>query len=230
MIILGSVGVISAIFTWATVDLPSDLADHLSIYQYYLLPLGAVFMLIYGIWLLRQQKEDTSVTPLPEKFDEQIDASIRLTSREYIKGNFELLAAVRPQFLIFYPMGILAGLLSPLFTADRTYFIISIVSSIILPYIFYRAYVRNFKASKVLQQELFYTFTRQHVNIKSETLSSQNAWTNIQRVIETRDFFFLFTNANVANIIPKHNLKSEADLQALRAIICSYPFPKKLKK
>lgn len=229
-IVIGSIGILSWFLSLVPGQFPSAQSTSFRIYTDYLMPIISVLMISYGIWLLRRQQEDTSTTPLPDDFTRQIEAGVKLTSKEYINGNIVLLYDMRPQILVFYPIAVLAGLLSPLFTSDYTYLPISLGFCIFYPYIFYRAYVRGFHSSKVFQQELFYTITRETISVKSETLSSQNAWSNIQRVIETKDFFFLFTSATVASIIPKHNLKTEADLVTLRTIIRSYPFPKKLLK
>lgn len=226
-IIMGSCMALSGIASFVLKGTSPELGPSVY-YVAYLYPVFGLTAILWGIFRLRQKKDDTTVTPLPDSFDTTVSFGVRLTSQDYIRCNIALLYARHPQILILYPAGIIIGLLSPLFTSDRTYLIGTLVTCIVLPYLLYRGFTRGFKSSKALQQELLYTITRTNVNVTSETLSSQNSWTNMLRVLETKEFFFLFTSANVANIIPKHNLKSESDLLAFRAIIRSYPFPKKL--
>lgn len=77
---------------------------------------------------------------------------------------------------------------------------------------------RLYKTKQLSDFTVTFIVDKAGVHAKSDRGDSDIPWARIALIKETRNAFYLFLTDNYANVIPKDQLKSPADLETLRAL------------
>lgn len=78
---------------------------------------------------------------------------------------------------------------------------------------------RQFSKLPALQHPIQYTFGEENVTIKTHTAEAVMQWSSFQKAIEARDFFLLFQNVAIANVVMKSGFQNDADLEQFRQML-----------
>ncbi|MCC8407384.1 YcxB family protein [Mucilaginibacter sp. UR6-1] len=101
---------------------------------------------------------------------------------------------------------------------------------ILMPLFIYISSSKTFKSLVALNKPTKYEFLSDRLIIDTAVGHTEMPWENYYKIKELSNWFLLYQNANVANLIPKTNL-SEQDIVGIRYILQNAPVKKKkLKK
>ncbi|SDQ68745.1 YcxB-like protein [Chryseobacterium soldanellicola] len=75
-----------------------------------------------------------------------------------------------------------------------------------------------FYSNKQIQESIVYTFTNENIQIKGETFDGEFTWNTVYKVKEKKDWFLIYQNAQVMNMVPKQYFAKDQILE-LRSII-----------
>lgn len=189
-----------------------------------------LFIFLAGFKLFK--KPNKSTTPLPYDYSDIISLKVNLTFKEYIGSNIALLMGGYSLY-IFSTFGIilLLNLFSSIYAGNLCsygiYILIGMGSFFFWLYYIYR---KNYYSNRSIQEEITYSISKESIHAKSSSVDSINRWSNIFRAVETKGYFFIYTDSINAYIIPKPSFLDSKEIEALRNVIRSYPFEKKLLK
>jgi len=187
--------------------------------------------LIGGLKMIK--KSGTSISPLPPNFSDTIEVDVRLSLNDVIRANSSLFfwrSFVSNPVIILLSIFFLYYFLSQQNILANSYFTYVIIGLLSIPFWLYFAVRKSYTSNKIIQEGVTYTISKDTIKAKNSTIESTNGWSNTFKAIETKSFFFIFTNAATAYIIPKSSFKDHQQIVSLRTIIMSYPFEKKLLK
>ncbi len=97
-------------------------------------------------------------------------------------------------------------------------FCLGIYIVFIRPIFVYRLYRKNFYSTKPLQENITYEFTEEKMKITGESFSSELQMNSLYKIKELNNWFLIYTNRQVANLVPKKNL-TENEVLAIRSIL-----------
>lgn len=97
-----------------------------------------------------------------------------------------------------------------------------------LPFSVYIGTKRTFKTHTLIQEKIIYEFQEESVKITGETFSSEIELKRLYKIHEVKDWFLLYHNNRMMNIIPKP--KNNDEVLALREVLNSIDVKKKLQK
>lgn len=86
-----------------------------------------------------------------------------------------------------------------------------------------------FNSNRNIQESITYTFTEAKIYIQGETFEGDFAWTSVYKVKEKKDWFLIYQNAQVMNMVPKKFFTKE-QVSELRNIIKHNHVKSKLRK
>jgi YcxB-like protein len=78
---------------------------------------------------------------------------------------------------------------------------------------------RRFRSDKSLHEDTCYTFSEDRIDIESATASSRVDWARIDRAVETKSYFYLFTAKRPTYIIPKRCFSVGTQITELQNIL-----------
>jgi len=87
--------------------------------------------------------------------------------------------------------------------------IFGLFTLIVIPGSVYFSAKKNFKTSQRLQEEIQYEFTNDKFKLTGSSFSNEMTWDKTYKIQELQNWFLVYQNRKVANIIPKRNLSSE---------------------
>jgi hypothetical protein len=90
-----------------------------------------------------------------------------------------------------------------------------------IPLIIRWSSARTLRTTPSFQGELEYSITEAGVQIRSSVSLAQLAWATFVKATESKDFFLLFHNRNVASFMPKSAFESAAEQQDFRSLVSS---------
>jgi len=88
-------------------------------------------------------------------------------------------------------------------------FFFGIFTLIGIPCSVYFSAKRNFKASERLQEEIEYELTNEKFKLTGSSFSNEMTWDKTYKIQELKNWFLIYQNRKVANLIPKRNLSLE---------------------
>jgi YcxB-like protein len=162
-----------------------------------------------------------------------INIITRLSVDDYIKVNYHMLYrkwAIKGMtgFGIFF---ILLSLFT-LISGDFSWFlfVFGLFLTVGLRTQVYFAAKRTYKTDGRVSEKIEYLFDKEEITITGESFNSRLTWDKIYSVTENKDWVLIWQNRQIANVIPKRDIK-DGELQALKDIVNSQSGLKnKLKK
>ncbi len=106
--------------------------------------------------------------------------------------------------------------------------VLSIVMLILIPASVYYSATKNYKTHSRLQETITYEIDNEIIQSTGESFNSEMDWSKMHKVLELNDWFLLYQNKMVANLIPKQAIGEQ--LYELREIIKKQNIKYKLKK
>lgn len=85
-----------------------------------------------------------------------------------------------------------------------------------------------FYSNKQIQESIVYTLTGENIQIKGETFDGEFTWNRVYKVKENKEWFLIYQNAQVMNMIPKKYFAKE-QVSELRSIIKNNRVKSKLR-
>lgn len=90
---------------------------------------------------------------------------------------------------------------------------------------------RVYTTTNAVHEPIAYTFSNAGVHVKGKSFESELSWSNMYKIVETKEYFVFYQNNVVANLVPKKSFDSKEQIHALRSLIASQPnLKQKLKK
>lgn len=105
-----------------------------------------------------------------------------------------------------------SGLTPEIFAKGTTpYFqlFFGLFTSIGIPISIYFMAKKNFKTSERLQEEIEYDFTNEKFKLTGNSFSSEMTWDKTYKIQELKNWYLIYQNRKVANLIPKSNLSTD---------------------
>ncbi len=87
----------------------------------------------------------------------------------------------------------------------------------IRPIFVYRLFHKNYYSTKLLQESVTYEFTEEKMKITGESFTSESEISSLYKIEELNNWFLIYTNRQIANLIPKKNL-TENEVLEIRSI------------
>ena len=94
---------------------------------------------------------------------------------------------------------------------------IGIYIAFIRPIFVYRLFHKNYYSTKLLQESVTYEFTEEKMKITGESFTSESEISSLYKIEELNNWFLIYTNRQIANLIPKKNL-TENEVLEIRSI------------
>ena len=155
------------------------------------------------------------------QIDSSINSSLSITIHttlglaEYRKLMF-LLSYSSPLFIYVHLIGI-TMLTVLLFKGEWNWFTLFILFFLLyLPIGVFRSARKLFDSSKMLHEQLSYTFTAESIVAAGQTFNTTIKWESLFKTKETRQWFLLYTNAQAAMVVPKSAFASAEEIGSFR--------------
>ncbi|QEC54927.1 YcxB family protein [Flavisolibacter ginsenosidimutans] len=88
----------------------------------------------------------------------------------------------------------------------------------VIPLITYFAAKRNYRTAARMNEVIEYNFTRDFLDVKGESFSSQLGWNKFYKITKTKNWLLVWQNNRSANIIPMRDVW-ESQLEELKEIL-----------
>lgn len=125
-------------------------------------------------------------------------------------------------FSIMYFVGLIEATETPIFPIA-----FSIVILFVVPISIYFSSKKNYKTHIRLHEEVSYEITDEAIILTGESFNSEMTWDKTYKVVELRNWFLIYQNKIVANIIPKTSVGNNRN--ELREIVRRQKFKSRLK-
>jgi hypothetical protein len=89
----------------------------------------------------------------------------------------------------------------------------------VMPLIIYIGCVRRSKVSSAFLEDSIYTFNREKIEIKAETVSATNNWKYILKCIEREKYFLLMLSARLFYYLPKDGFESAPEIVRFKNLV-----------
>ena len=175
------------------------------------------FPLFHGLKMYNAGKSE--LIPLVEPIDRGkiLRLNVHLSFHEYRK-LIMLLTYKHPVMLFLTLIGLVLVLL-PLFTTTGFTNVSYIgVVLILLPPASWIQARRQYDSNKPLSEKIEYVFTPDNISLTGQTFNTTISWESLYKVKEMRDWFLLYTNRQVAFVIPK-SAWAEEDIAIFRSFV-----------
>jgi hypothetical protein len=176
-----------------------------------------VFPIIWGFRLWRSARRESKHNRQINEVDSgtvvTVDAKVELP--EYRKLIFKMTYA-RPLYIYFHVMGIFVLLLSWSEMPNNWFGLFTTIFILYLPVSVYRAANANYKSTQMLHEVIHYTFTPETITGSGQSFTSTMQWASLYKFKETKDWMILYTNRQVAMLIPKTAFTSAEDMDNFR--------------
>jgi hypothetical protein len=170
--------------------------------------------------VLKRQKTKSASLPPGEAIDPSIIVKVqtKIELPEYRQLLFQLTYS---SSVIIYLHIIAIGMLffSLLNGTGEWYAYAFIIFILYLPVAVYRNANTNYKATKMIHETLSYEFSRESLLVAGETFNSTIQWNSFHKARELKKWFLLYTNKQVAMLIPKRSFTSLAEMDEFRKLI-----------
>ena len=169
---------------------------------------------------IRQGMDDKSGSLLDA--DTVIKLQVKVELPEYRKLNFQL-AYTKPVFLYIHFIAFAMVVLSWPHLRENWFSLFALIFTLYLPIAVYRSSNSNYKATKMLHELVSYEFTKDTISGVSESTTSTMRWELLHKFQETKHWMLLYTNKQVAMLIPKKAFASAADMDTFRQMARAIP-------
>ena len=95
----------------------------------------------------------------------------------------------------------------------------SFLSFIVIPISIFLSTRQDLISNKFISQNIQYLFSDNHFTITGETFNMQNSWTDLNKIVEYKKWFLLYTSKTQAIIIPKDRFENITTLKKFRDLI-----------
>ena len=99
---------------------------------------------------------------------------------------------------------------------------------IAIPLSIIRSVHKDIKTNKFISQTIEYIFTDNYFTITGETFNMQNSWTDLNKIVELKNWFIFYTSKTQALFIPKDRFEDESTLENFRSLLKTLDVNKKL--
>lgn len=168
---------------------------------------------------------------------EEIKVNVKLELRELLKLRYSLL--YKSAFGIFFTFIGLGSLCAAImyFTGNLNLpgavaiwqIAFGLFFLAVIPFSIFTSSKKDFETNKFVAQQIAYTFAKTHFFIKGETFNMENSWGDLAKIIESDNWFILYTSKTQALFIPKNRFDSPADINAFKALIRTQNVVQRLK-
>ena len=90
--------------------------------------------------------------------------------------------------------------------------------TILVPLFTYVSALFQYKMNPKFQEIVSFEIDAENIKLQGQSFESKFTWKSVYKIKETKPFFFLFFNRNIANLVPKNQLKT-AQINKLRELI-----------
>lgn len=177
--------------------------------------------LIHQIKMMKQKK---IVQPIEYTDKLNISFKSQILYKEYRDLMLEL-SFKRPVYIILAAFIVFCGL--SFFLNDHvtlngviknpTGVIIFVIILLIIPLLTLRQVKNVYQTNKIFHEQLNYTLDNDAVHLKSETIDSTILWTRFHKIKETKNFFLLYSDKIVANLLPKKEFEDK-EIESFRKL------------
>ena len=90
-----------------------------------------------------------------------------------------------------------------------TQLIFGLSFTLLLPYWIYRSAKKNYDTNSRINENITYKFDTEWIEIKGESFDAKLTWNKINKVVETKSSFVIYTTEMTVSIVPKKDMSSE---------------------
>jgi hypothetical protein len=182
------------------------------------------FPLWWGFRLLKNAKSESAVSERsfntvepPENVDAVLRVHAKIELPEYRKLLYRL-TYTHPAIVFLHFLGVM--MITAYFMNPQSnwflYFIV--IFLLIFPVILYRSANSNYQATKSLHEPVTYSFGGESFTVTGESFNTTMQWKSLYKIREMRDWFLLYTNKQIAMMVPKNAFASANDLETFRKL------------
>lgn len=129
-----------------------------------------------------------------------------------------LLTYTSPMVVFIHVIGL--GMLTfYLLNPQPNWFVLFIVFFLLfLPISVYRTASANYKSTQSLHEPITYAFGQESFTVMGESFNTTMQWKALYKVRETKEWFLLYTNRQIAMLVPKDAFSSVNDIDTFRKL------------
>jgi len=207
-------------------DLFKKSIDHKNSYIASFVFLALLILSVYGFIKGLQKIKKTRTLTVPYDKCLNIYFTSQIEYEEYRNLIFGL-SFKRPFILIMFSL-ILLNILNIFVNKSISLLDQSLILQIIIglsvvifvPLIVYYQTRQVYKSNKLFHEKIIYSIDNHSVKITGETFNSELKWVHFNKIKETKNFFMLYHDKVVANLLDKKNMNTE-DITKFRLFIRS---------
>lgn len=168
------------------------------------------------------------------KFQSQINLSqyIKLSYILYYKKALVIYLTIAGLIMLITSLLFYTGVASTIYENNPPTFQLTLGLFFVFgfPIIIYFSAKKNFSSSQLLHEKVEYEFSKENLKMTGESFKTEYSWEKTYKIEELSEWFLIYQNRRVANLIPKHNMTTE-QITCLTDIFRSLRMSKvKLKK
>jgi hypothetical protein len=173
----------------------------------------------YVTWKGLKQKQTTSQPSVEVEANMVIRFQTKIDLSEYRKLLY-ILSYSNPIFIYLHVIGFGIFLSSLFFEITGDWYgYFSVLFLLYLPIAIYRNANTNYKATKAIHETLKYEANVEGVSVTGETFNTTMQWGTFHKARELKDWFLLYTNKQIAMLIPKKAFGSPQEVGIFREFI-----------
>ncbi len=158
-----------------------------------------------------------------------VEVAGQVTRDDYMRfvtwTSFRLPLALRLMALIFVTVFVLGVVFLP--ERDATGLLVvlgfavvaAVFMTVVIVWSSRSSAVKLYQTYKLLQQPIRYRFSRDAVSTTTPSSQGSVSWSAYYRLYETKQAFYLYLAASLANVIPKRFFESEEQMQKFRELL-----------
>lgn len=173
----------------------------------------------YLTWRRLKQKSAPSQLPVAMAADAVIYIQTKIDLPEYRRLMYYI-SYSNSVFIYLHIIGLGMFFSSLLFEgAGQWLGLFSLFFLMYLPIAIYRSANTNYKATKAIHETLSYEFKTESFSVTGETFNTTMQWSTFHKAREIKNWFLLYTNKQVAMLIPKIAFASPHEIDIFREMI-----------
>lgn len=106
--------------------------------------------------------------------------------------------------------------------------IFSLFILIVIPLSIVQSTQKDLKTNKFISQTIEYIFTDNYFTITGETFNMQNSWSDLNKIVELKSWFILYTSKTQAIFIPKDRFEDKDTLENFKTLLKTLDVTKNL--
>lgn len=170
--------------------------------------------------LRRKAKAQQSLKPIADDATATVQIQTKIELSDYRKLIF-FQTYTNPMLMFIHVIGL--GSLTFYFVENGAHWFFCGIQILILflPFSVYRASQSNYKTSKMLHEPVTYEFTHETIRATGDSFNTTMQWQSLHKVKELKRWFLLYSNKQVAMLIPKSSFNSPDDMTVFRPMMHS---------